>query len=136
MKKLIALVLTLICVLSLASCQKTISASEVYSFPEPTQMITGSFYSQGQETAFEIGSTEYAADDLATIPVIKWFYDLNLTACDEPEIVEGSEIYVFYVKSEKAFTYEDRGNEAYIIIGGTYYEVSNPSNPPIYENEI
>ena len=56
MKKLIALVLALICVLSLAgcqktsaSCQKTISASEVYLFPEPTILITGSFYSQGKK---------------------------------------------------------------------------------------
>ena len=44
MKKLIALVLALVCVLSLVGCgQKTVSGSEVYSFPEPTTMITGSF---------------------------------------------------------------------------------------------
>lgn len=29
------------------------------------------------------------------------------------------------------FTYENRGSEAYIIIGGNYYEVKNPSTPPI-----
>ena len=39
--------------------------------------------------------------------------------------------YEFYVKGESAFTYEDRGSEAYIIIGGSYYKVSNPSAPPI-----
>ena len=90
MKKLIALVLALICVLSLAgcqktsaSCQKTISASEVYLFPEPTILITGSFYSQGKETTFEIGSENYGPNDF-----ISWFYDLELTACDEPEAVE------------------------------------------------
>ena len=97
MKKLIALVLALICVLSLAgcqktsaSCQKTISASEVYLFPEPTILITGSFYSQGKETTFEIGSENYGPNDF-----ISWFYDLELTACDEPEAVEGAESYTF-----------------------------------------
>ena len=54
MKKLITLVLALVCVLGLVGCnQKAVSASEVYSFPEPTTMITVSFYSQGEETAFE-----------------------------------------------------------------------------------
>ena len=118
--------------LVLVGCnQKAVSASEVYSFPEPTTMITVSFYSQGEETAFEIGSEEYDSNDLSTTPVINWFYDLKLTACDEPEAVEGSESYEFYVKGESAFTYEDRGSEAYIIIGGSYYKVSNPSAPPI-----
>lgn len=117
MKKLITLVLALVCVLGLVGCnQKAVSASEVYSFPEPTTMITVSFYSQGEETAFEIGSEEYDSNDLSTTPVINWFYDLKLTACDEPEAVEGSESYEFYVKGESAFTYEDRGSEAYIIV--------------------
>ena len=132
MKKLITLVLALVCVLGLVGCnKKAVSASEVYSFPEPTTMITVSFYSQGEETAFEIGSEEYDSNDLSTTPVINWFYDLKLTACDEPEAVEGLESYEFYVKGESAFTYEDRGSEAYIIIGGSYYKVSNPSAPPI-----
>ena len=74
--------IVLACVLSLAGCQKTISASEVYSFPEPTTLITGSFYSQGQETAFEIGSEDCDPNDLSVNSVIKWFYDLQLTACD------------------------------------------------------
>ncbi len=132
MRKYIALVLALACVLSLVGCgQKTVSGSEVYSFPEPTTMITGSFYSAGQETAFEIGSEEYDPNDLSTTSVIEWFYDLKLTACDKPETVEGSESYDFYVKGENAFTYEDRGSEVFIIVGGNYYKVSNPSTPPI-----
>ena len=126
MKKLITLVLALVCVLGLVGCnQKAVSASEVYSFPEPTTMITVSFYSQGEETAFEIGSEEYDSNDLSTTPVINWFYDLKLTACDEPEAVEGSESYEFYVKGESAFTYEDRGSLVYkgrkvALYGGAY----------------
>ena len=138
MKKLIALVLALVCVLGLVGCSPMdnipsldLNGSYLYSFPEPTTQITGTFYSQGQETAFEIGSEDYDPDDLSTTSIIKWFYDLKLAACDKPESVEGSESYDFYVKGENAFTYEDRGSEAYIIIGGNYYEVSNPSTPPI-----
>ena len=132
MKRMLTIILTMTCVLVLAGCsQKAVSGSEVYSFPEPTTMITGSFYSQGQETAFEIGSEEYDPNDLSTASVIEWFYGLKLTACDTPETVEGSEGYTFYVNGENAFSYEDRGSEAYIIIGGNYYKVSNPSAPPI-----
>ena len=64
MKKLITLVLALVCVLGLVGCnQKAVSASEVYSFPEPTTMITVSFYSQGEETA----SVSYTHLTLPTI---------------------------------------------------------------------
>lgn len=132
MKRIYALLLVLICALSLVGCQKTIRGSELYSFPEPTTQITGYFYSQGQKNTFEIGSEEYDPNDLSTTPIINWFYELELTACDEPEIVEGSETYGIYVKDKEAFNYEDRGSDgAYIIIGGNYYKVSNPSEPPI-----
>lgn len=131
MKKYIVVALALVLLLTLPACQKTSSGSELYSFPEPTTQMTGTFYSQGQETAFEIGSENYNPNDLSTTSVIEWFYALKLTACDKQEAVEGSERYDFYVKGEYAFTYEDRGKEAYIIIDENYYKVSNPSAPPI-----
>ena len=131
MKKWIALAFMLGCVLTLAGCQKTVCASQVYAFPEPTTLITGSFNSQGQETAFEIGSEAYDPEDLSTNSIIKWFYDLQLTACEAPEAAEGAERYDFYVKGEHAFSYEDRGSEAYIVIASSYYRVKDPSAPPI-----
>ena len=118
------------CVLCLAGCKKTIGRSELYAFPEPTMLITGTVCSQGEETAFEIGSEDYDPKDLSTAPVIAGS-DLEVTACDEPEAVEGAESYSFQVKGEDAFTYENRGGEAYLITGGHYYEVRNPSAPPI-----
>ena len=63
LKKLTALVLAVVCALGLAGCQKATKSSEVYSFPEPTTLITGTFYSQGQETTFEIGSENYDPND-------------------------------------------------------------------------
>ena len=131
MKKLITLVLSLACIFGITGCQKAISGAEVYSFPEPTTLITIDYYSQGQVTKLEIGSEEYDANDLTTTMVIKWFYDLKLVACEEPEVVEGAESYGFYVKDENAFTYENRGSEAYVIIDNSYYKVSNPSKPPV-----
>ena len=110
---------------------KVMMGSEVYSFPEPTMQITGSFYSQGQETAFTIGPEKYDPNDLSTIPVMSWFYALELTVCDEPEEAEGTESYTFKADGKDAFTYEDRGSEAYIIVSDTWYKVNNPSAPPI-----
>lgn len=88
MKKLVAFLLSSVCVLGLSGCQKEIKGSELYSFPEPPIQITGSLYSQGQETKFEIGSEKYDPNDLSTISVISWFYDLELIACDKPEAAE------------------------------------------------
>ena len=83
------------------------------SFPEPTTRITGTFYSQGQETAFEIGSNDYDPHDLSPNSVITWFSGLELTVYNKPEAAGGAKGYDFYVKGETTFTYEDRGSEAY-----------------------
>lgn len=131
MKKYMAFVLVLACVLGLIACQKTVNGSDVYSFPEPTAQITGIFYSQGQETVFEIGAEDYDPNDLSTTAIIKWFHGLKLIACDEPDAVEGAECYSFYVRGESSFIYQDRGSEAYVIIKENYCKVCNPSVPPI-----
>ena len=131
-KKVLALALSLAFALGLAGCKKVTRGSELYSFPEPTTLITGKFYSQGQETPFEVGSEDYDPNDLSTNAVITWFYDLELTPCDEPEAVEGSESYIFKVNGKDAFTYEDRGDEKYIMIDSNFYKVNNPSPPPIH----
>ncbi len=134
MKKLTAVLLTILILFSFASCGRKIEASEVYAFPEPTWQITGVLWSQGQEHPFVIGPDQYDPDDLSALPVISWFYNLKLVACDEPEIVEGAEVYRFDVKGEEAFCYENRGDCAYIIVDGNYYRVKNPSFPPIEES--
>lgn len=131
MKRFMVFIFASICVLNLVGCQKTIRGSELYSFPEPTMQITATFYSQGQETVYEIGSENYDPDDLSVIPLISWFYDLELTACDKPEAAEGAESYTFQVDEKEAFTYEERGSEAYLIMDNNCYRVNNPSTPPL-----
>lgn len=115
--------------LALAGCEKEKRDIEVYSFPKELLQITCSFYSQGEESILEIKPTDF--DEIST-----WFCNLDLTACDEPEAVEGGETYWFMVNGQDAFGYEDRGGEAYIICGKDYYKVSNPSTPPICEKAL
>ena len=92
------------CVLCLAGCKKTIGGSELYAFRTNHALWNSSTVcSQGEETAFEIGSKDYDPKDLSTAPVIAWFYNLEVTACDEPEAVEGAESYTFQVEGEYAF---------------------------------
>ena len=131
MKKCIAVIISVISMLCLAGCQKTIQGSEVYTFPEPTIQVTGTFYSAGMVTEFVIGSDKYDPDDLSTLPVLEWFYRLEMTACENPEDAEGGEVYVFYVNDENVFDYVDRGKEVYVIASGAWYRVKNPSKPPI-----
>lgn len=134
MKKSIIIAWVLFCVLTLTSCQKAITGSEVYSFPEPTTSITVSFCSQGQEAIFVIDSRENNENTSSVVSVIEWFYSLQMTVCDKPEAVEGAKSYIFYVKESDAFTYEDRGTKAYILIGDSCYKVKNPTAPPIVLN--
>ena len=131
MKKLLILIVVLAWVWGMTGCQKAIDASAVYGFPEPTVQITGLFHSQGIESNFTIGSEEYDPDDLSVMPVIEWFYGLELRECEESEPVEGNESYTFIVDGQPAFTYDSRGSEAFVVVDGSWYEVENPSNPPI-----
>ena len=131
MKKSITVILAIICVLGLVGCQNTINGSQTYAFPEPTTQIKGAFYSQGKETEFVIGSEKYDPNNQSVLPVIQWFYGLELAACEQPEDVEGGEHYSFYVNEKYVFGYQDRGDEAYVIVSDTWYKVKNPSQPPI-----
>ena len=131
MKKWITVLVILVGVLSMIGGQKAKSDLEVYAFPEPTTQIEVKFYSQGAVSEIVIGSKDYNPEDLSVVGVIEWFYGLELSPCEKPEDVEGGESYGFYVSDELVFNYQDRGNEAYIIVSGTWYKVKNTSVPPI-----
>lgn len=130
MKKITAVLLILLCFTALAGCGGT-SSKDVYYFPEPTKEIRVVKASEGIETELVIGSENYDAEDLSVMPVMEWFYGLELKECERPESVEGSESYTFTVDGQSAFTYENRGDKAYIIADSKWYEVKNPSVPPI-----
>lgn len=123
MKKLHILIIVLFCLLVLVGCQKTTTGAGLYSFPD-TAELTGTLYSQGKATGFELSLEDSRS-------VVQWFNALELTPCKKPEPVEGAECYDFDVDGKTAFTYENRGREAYIIIGNKYYQVKKPTTPPI-----
>lgn len=123
MKKLHTLIIALFCLLTLVGCQKTTTGAKLYSFPD-TAELTGTLYSQGKATGFELSLEDSRS-------VVQWFDSLELTPCNEPEPVEGAECYDFDVDGNTAFTYENRGREAYIIIGSKYYQLKETTTPPI-----
>lgn len=131
MKKLSTLVILLACLLNITGCQKTLRGSDLYSFPGSAAEITGSFVSQGQEQTFVIGSAEGPAAAPADTPVAAWFYGLELRTCQPPEDVEGADCCSFYVDGAFAFSYQDRGSEAYVITDNHWYQVKNPVAPPL-----
>ena len=131
MKKLAAMILSLVSAASLAGCGKTISGAEVYSFPEPTIQIAVSYFSQGTVLEYTIGSEQSEANSCSTQAVTDWFYKLELEECEKPEDVEGNSAYSFSVDGENAFYYDDRGSTAFVNAADKYYEVKNPSAPPI-----
>ena len=131
MKKLVGLIAVLACILGISGCQKTVDASTVYEFPEPTIQIEGSFCSQGIERTFVIGPEEYDPDHVYTVPVIGWFNGLELRECEQPQPAEGEDCYDFSPDGRPGFTYVDRGSEAFLIVDDKWYKVTNPSDPPL-----
>ena len=131
MKKLVGLIAALACIWGMTGCQKTVPASSVYEFPEPTTQIEGSFCSQGIQRTFVVGPEEYDPDYVYTVPVIGWFYGLELQECQEPQSAEGEDCYDFSPDGRPGFTYVDRGSEAFLIVDDKWYKVTNPSDPPL-----
>ena len=127
----VAIVLIFACFGAFTSCNRQIQSKDIYGFPEPTQQINIIKLSAAQETEYTIGSENYDSEDLSVMPILEWFYGLELTECDQPEDVEGNESYTFIVNDQPVFSYDYRGDEAYVIVSDKWYKVKNPSVPPI-----
>lgn len=54
-----------------------------------------------------------------------------MSECEKPEDVEGNNFYSFVVDGKSAFGYDDRGKTAFVSINEKWYEVKNPTIPPI-----
>lgn len=143
MKKLTTLILIELFTITFVGCKSNIShpskpdiasnekCEEVYSFPEPIPQIKVTYFFQGTETTFTIGSDIYDPNDFSAVPIAEWFYELNLTACKKPENLIELEYYDFIIGENSEFRYEIQGEQTFIVVNGQWYEVSNPSNPPI-----
>ena len=131
MKKAVMWIAALVCIGGMSGCRKTVDASAVYGFPEPTIQVTVSLWSQGTERTAVIGPEAYDPDNPYELPVIGWFYGLELQECEEPEPVEGEERYAFSPDGRPGFDYVDRGSEAFVVADDEWYQVTNPSDPPL-----
>lgn len=131
MKKVVMWIAALACIGGMTGCQKTVDASAVYGFPEPTIQVTVSLWAQGTERTVVIGPEAYDPDNAYGLPVIGWFYGLELRECEEPEPVEGEAHYAFSPDGRPGFDYVDRGSEAFVVVDDKWYQVTNPSDPPL-----
>ena len=85
-KRILAIVLIFACFGAFTSCNRQIQSKDIYGFPEPTQQINIIKLSAAQETEYTIGSENYDSEDLSVMPILEWFYGLELTECEEPEM--------------------------------------------------
>ena len=77
------------------------------------------------------GPDVYDPENREVVPVIQWFYALELEKSAQPEDVDGNVCYEFYVDGKHAFRYDDRGGEAYIVAEEDWYRVKKPTAPPV-----
>ena len=121
--------LAIILIVALSGCGGTMSSFEdVYSFPEVIEQIE-LIHSSALETAKYI----FTEDDEEDIKLIrKWFDNLELKKCAQPEQVDGNESYRFEINGEPAFVYDYHGSEsAFIVVNDEYYKVKGMSTPPV-----
>ena len=72
--------------LLLAGCGEAVESSEVFAFPEPTTQIkVKRVTSWGEETEFMFGPDVYDPENREVVPVIQWFYALELEKAHSPK---------------------------------------------------
>ena len=135
MKKYIALLLALVCVLSLCSCgwnsQKAVATvfSENITKVDITHRI-------GAETK------NWSIEDTEIDPLREWFNNLSYRHIDakegqSPGDSNGNEVYTFAFTGGEwsGFSYVINGeNDCYILNPeGNWFSVTNPTTPPISE---
>ena len=109
-----------------------IDAASIYSFPEPTIQVQVTHFLNDTETEFIIGSDIYDPKDTSVSPILNWFYELELKACEKPDNINENEYYDFVVDGKfGSFRYEVQDEQAFIIVRKQWYEVKNPSTPPV-----
>ena len=132
MKKLIALVLALVCVLGLIGCGQ--QEQTVIDIPDSIDKVDVSFYSIGQVTEWELDESKLSAWK-------EWAENLSLKPLSEEKIEElkltdGGESYHFEINDdEMSFTFMDGGSDKYLAIEKTYYEVLNGAIPDVMPTE-
>ena len=135
MKKLIALVLALVCALGLVGCDNSAQindkSKQVIVLPSEVNAVEVSGYYNGSV----INEGDFVVADLDTFAT--WISQLSLEhrtfeeGKTPSETQAGGNSYHFNVNNGAlSFTYADGGIEAYIVYNEEWYEVLNPSELP------
>ena len=135
MKKLIALVLALVCVPGLVGCddsaQNNDKSEQIIVLPSEVRAVEVSGYYNGSV----INEGDFIVADFDEFA--KWFSQLSLEhrtfaeGKTPGEMYAGWTSYTFDINSsELTFTYADAGTMTYIVYGEEWYEVLNPAEPP------
>ena len=134
MKKLMALVLALVCIVALCSCgwnsQKVVAAviSENVTKIDITHRIGGE-------------TTNWSVDGAEIDHLREWLGKLSYKHLEVKEgqshgDSNGGEVYTFVLTGDEwpGFSYVINGqNDCYILSEGNWFSVTNPTNPPISE---
>ena len=135
MKKLIALVLILVCTLSLCSCGWNSQKVVATVFSENVTKVDITHCIGAETTNWSIEGTEI--DTLRA-----WFNKLSYKHIDvkegqSPGDSNGNEVYTFVFSGGEwlGFSYIINGkNDCYIMSPeGNWFSVTNPSNPPVVQ---
>lgn len=135
MKKLIALVLSLVCVLSLCSCGWNSKKAVATVFSENVTKVDITHRIGAETKNWSIEGTEIAN-------LKKWFDNLGYKLIDvqngqTPGDSNGNEVYTFEFTGGEwlGFSYVINGaNDCYILNpDGNWFAVTNPTNPPVSE---
>ena len=135
MKKLIALVLALVCVLGLVGCDNSAQNNDnselIIDLPSEVNAVEVSGYYNGSV----INAGDFVVEDFDTF--VTWISQLSLEhrtfeeGKTPSETQAGGNSYHFNVNNGAlSFTYADGGIEAYIVYNEEWYEVLNPSELP------
>ena len=135
MKKLLTLVLALVCLISLCSCGWNSQKAVATIFSQNVTKVDITHRIGTETTNWSVEGTEIA-------PLREWFnkLDYNLIEVKDgqsPGNVNGNEVYTFEFIGEDwlGFSYVINGeNDCYLLNPeGYWFAVSNPSTPPVTE---
>lgn len=111
---------------------ESLTGADLFRFLKPIHTISGKVFEGGRETPFVIENDFKTPNGGPVYPVTTWLRGLICIPCETPETVYGDRVYSFAVDGTEAFAYDDRGGDiAYLIVDGLYYQVQNPSTPPL-----
>lgn len=134
MKKLIALGLVFVCILSFASCDASNPIAHVGRIDEDVQDITIVHAVGRTQTEWQV--TGETLKDLRDWSIKREYQSVDFEDGQTPGDNNGNESYHFFMTGDTLpyFSYIINGEDKhYLLVEGNWYSVSNPAIPPVTE---